>query len=852
MTKKFIIIDSNSVLHRAYHALPYLSSNGVSTNGVYGFMSMLIKVIKEQKPDYLAACFDVSKKVFRHEFFEGYKAGRKKTDPELVEQFPIMKEFFKAMDVPVVEKEGFEADDLIGSICKNFEEVDTFVLTGDKDSLQLIDENTFVLLMKKGISDVETYNEQVFRDRYGVEPGQFVDVKALMGDKSDNIPGVTKVGEKTALRLISDYGTLDGVYQNLDKEKGKLKENLENDKDMAFLSQRLARISCNIEIDNTIEDYAFSAGDLEKCYSLLEKYNMKSLISRAGGAGVNSSTSTHEDVEAEKIIDKKLSAAKSVSSEDELSRAVDSLDKSPICLYVGEEGVCFSDGKVDYTIGQQLSLFDSSIERDTVMDGLKGHLEAFGVITDDAKALYPILSRYDINAKVVFDLGLAAYLVDSALKDYSLPALVKEYMDSTNVCGMAMYYLYEYLVDKIEEYKVIYYEIEMPLSHVLYHMEELGFAVDAKALGELSCEYRAEMVRLEQEIFDLAGESFNVNSPKQLSVILFEKLELSSGKKTKTGYSTDAESLEKIREQSPIIDLVLEYRKLAKLMGTYIDGFLPLLDKDGRVHTEFLQKGTVTGRIASKEPNLQNIPIRTERGREIRKAFVAREGYTLVCADYSQIELRVLAHISDDQVMIDAFKKGQDIHTRTASEVFEVPLENVDSSMRRSAKAVNFGIVYGLSPYGLSTNLGIPFKVAKEYIDNYLSKYSGVREYMSRIVEDARGKGYVDTIMGRRRYIPQLLSKNRNIVSFGERVALNTPIQGSAADMIKLAMIRVEKELDSMESRLILQVHDELIIEARDDEIPEVEKILKRCMENVMKLKVPVVVDVYSGKRWIK
>lgn len=857
MSEKFIVIDGNSIMHRAYHALPYLSSNGISTNAVYGFMSMLLKIIDEQQPAYLAACFDVSKKVFRHEFFEDYKAGRKKTDPELIEQFPIIKDFFKAMEVPVIEKEGFEADDLIGSICKTFDTVDTYILTGDKDSLQLIDANTFVYLMKKGISDVELYDEQVFTEAYGVKPSQFVDVKALMGDKSDNIPGVTKVGEKTALRLIKDYGSLAGVYDNLDKEKGKLKENLEKDREVAFLSQRLARIDVDINIDKELSDFEFKAQDVEKCYPLLEKYNMKSLTKRKRikGEGAKAESAGKISGGAGRITEKiegRIDHAVNISDEGELAKAAAGLEQEPLCLIVTEDCVYFSDGKSNYAVKQQMSLFGESLGREKVFEALKGHMEKNGVISDDGKALLKQMDNYGFKCEIVFDVGLAAYLIDSTWKDYNIGTIVGEYTNDEPVSGLAMHRIYLLLKDKVADYSSIFYDIEMPLTEVLYQMEREGFAIDVGVLRELSGEYRAEMVKLEQEIFEISGESFNINSPKQLSAILFEKLGIKSGKKTRTGYSTDAESLSKVREQSPIIDKVLDYRKFSKLLGTYIDGFLPLVDEGGRVHTEFLQKGTVTGRIASKEPNLQNIPVRTDRGRELRNAFIAKEGYTLVCADYSQIELRVLAHISNDPVMIDAFNKGQDIHTRTASEVFGVAMEDVDKMMRRSAKAVNFGIVYGLSPYGLSTNLEIPYKVAKEYIDSYFERYKGVRAYMSDIVEDAKNKGYVDTLMGRRRYIPQILSGNRNVAAFGERVALNTPIQGTAADMIKLAMIRVYNELKDMNSRLILQVHDELIVEAKDDEADEVKMLLKRCMENVQELKVPVVVDITADKRWLK
>lgn len=851
MSEKFIVIDGNSIMHRAYHALPYLSSDGVSTNAVYGFMSMLIKVIKEQQPAFLGVCFDVSKKVFRHEFFEDYKAGRKKTDPELIEQFPIIKEFFEAMGVPIVEREGFEADDLIGSICKTFGKVDTYILTGDKDSLQLIDENTFVFLMKKGISDVELYDTDAFVEVYGVKPSQFVDVKALMGDKSDNIPGVTKVGEKTALRLISDYGNLEGVYDNLDKEKGKLKENLEKDKDMAFLSQRLAQIDTGLEIENKIEEFAFDEENLKRCYPLLEKYNMKSLIGRSK-ANVKGASADQEEEEKSPKIQGRIAPVVTVSQPEELVKAVEGLEQEPLVMAVTEDSVYFSDGRQNYCVKQQMSLFEESLGREQVFGVLREHVEKNGIICDDGKAMLRYMDEYFFSGEIVFDVGLAAYLVDSSWKDYSIDSLVKFFTDDAPVSALALYRIYMLLKERIEDYRSIYYDIEMPLTHVLYSMEKEGFAIDVNVLQELSKEYRGEMVRLEQEIFEIAGESFNLNSPKQLSHILFEKLELKSGKKTKTGYSTDAESLEKIREQSPIIDKVLDYRKFSKLIGTYIDGFLPLIDKGGRIHTEFLQKGTVTGRIASKEPNLQNIPVRSDQGREIRKAFVAKEGYTLVCADYSQIELRVLAHISGDEVMIDAFNKGQDIHTRTASEVFGVPMDEVDKLMRRSAKAVNFGIVYGLSPYGLSTNLSIPFKVAKEYIDSYFARYSGVRAYMSDIVEEAKNNGYVDTLLGRRRYVPQLRASNRNMVAFGERVALNTPIQGTAADMIKIAMNKVFEELINTDSRLILQVHDELIVEAKDDEVEEVKNILRNCMENVLELKVPVVVDITADKRWLK
>lgn len=844
MQKKFMIIDGNSLMHRAYHALPMLTSGNMPTNAVYGFLSMLFKAVGDEQPDYVGVAFDISKKVFRHETYPEYKAQRKPMEEELRVQFPLIKEIIAKMNIPILGKENYEADDIIGSVCNTFRTVDTYILTGDKDSLQLVDEDTFVLLMRKGISDIEKYDTEHFREVYGVEPDQFVDVKGFMGDNSDNIPGVPMVGEKTALKLIKQFGSMEVVYENLDQQKGKLKENLTNFKDQAFLSKDLSRIDTQMVIEQDLEDFSFELADLKRSFEMLEEYNMKSLIGRVGKI-----ENDPQPVFEEKHPSVVFAKLEQINTITQLEQILQTAKDEQVAIYINGSRFYFYLAEHNYYLDFPDGLLVEGLGENEVANAFKEVLASNPIISHDSKELIRYFNGFNIEIKnIIFDVTLAAYLIDANEKDYTLAHLTQKHLGVEDINAQGLVFLKHTLNELLGNSEAVYYNMELPLARVLFDMEEVGFKLNVSILEEVGKEYRARIEVISKHIFELANQEFNIASPKQLGVVLFEDMGLPSGKKTKTGYSTGVDVLEQI--DHPIIPYILEFRKLSKLVSTYIDGFIPLVDKNSRVHTRFLQTGAATGRISSKEPNLQNIPIRSEEGREIRKAFEAKEGFTLVSGDYSQIDLRVFAHITGDPVMMDAFNKGQDIHARTASEIFHVPIEEVTSSQRRQAKAVNFGIIYGLSPFGLSTNLGIPYAEAKEFIDIYLEKYTGVREYKTEIVEDAKINGFVETLLGRRRSIPQIFSKNRNIAAAGERIALNTPIQGTSADMIKLAMIDVFNQLKGKESRLILQIHDELLIEAKNEEVEEVKVLLKERMSKVMKLNVPVLVDVSSGINW--
>lgn len=889
---RFIIIDGNSLLHRAFHALPPLmTKDGIYTNGVYGFLTMFYKVTEEYKPDYISVVFDRKAPTFRHIEFEDYKAGRAKTPNELVMQFPILKDIMDIMNVHRVEIDGFEADDLAGTLAKIGEEngLEVILVTGDKDYLQLTSDKTKVLLTRKGISNIEAFDRQAVIERYELTPQQFIDLKGLMGDKSDNIPGVPGIGEKTGIKLLKEFESIEGIYNNIEKVEGKkLKEKLIEYRNQAFMSRKLAEIITSVPIKIDFNELTFKEPNTDELIKIYSKLEFNSLLSRLNlKKEAEEGLMSAGKLDAEIIVIKQKEELKDILTKIEETKSMIikfCIDGDyPLTDSVLGVGIRAGKGKncyIDFTEGDIVPDYFFSLFRDILEN------DKINKLGHNIKEEILVSLRYGTHINgVIFDSMIGQYLLNPSQNDYSLKVLANEYLNTPiigkeDILGtgkskktfgeISLDERVSYIANELEiisrleglikdliksqNMERLFYEVELPLISVLASMEYIGFTVDVEKLKELGEEFDEKIEVLTQSIYGLAGEEFNINSPKQLGEILFEKLKLPVIKKTKTGYSTNAEVLESLTEVHPIAEKILEYRQLVKLKSTYVDGLISVIDKNtGKVHSSFNQTITTTGRISSTEPNLQNIPIRTEEGRKIRKVFVPSSSeYVLVDADYSQIELRVLASIADDPKLKEAFFTGEDIHRKTASEVFGVKLEEVTPLMRSRAKAVNFGIVYGISDYGLARDLKISRKEAKQYIDNYLKNYVKVKEYMQNIVEQGRTKGYVETILHRRRYLPELASKNYNIRSFGERMAMNTPIQGSAADIIKLAMVNVYNELRkrNMKSRLILQVHDELIIEAHRDEVEEVKVLLKNLMENAIKLNVPLSVDMEIGDSW--
>lgn len=880
--EKLIVIDGSSLVHRAFYALPDLKTKeGIYTNSVYGFLSMYYNIKNEYNPDYICVAFDKKGPTFRHEQYKEYKGHRDKTPQELGEQFPIIKEILETMNVKVLEMSEFEADDIAGTLAKMGEEsgLDVYLVTGDKDYLQLATDKTKVLLTRKGISEVEVYDRQTIIDKYEITPEQLIDLKGLMGDSSDNIPGVPGIGEKRGLDLIKQYGSIENVYENIDDITAKkMKENLVNNEELAYLSKMLGTIITDINLDYSMEDFKVEDPNWIKLKEEYDKYELKRFLNEIPEEFSKKTEeiidfeykiASSEDVDEviKDIKEKKKFAFKFLTSGDNL------MTNTPIVLgiKVKDKPTYYIENLNKECISKFKEVFESK------------EIEKIG---HELKEDIIILFRQGINiSNYTFDSMIAKYIINPGQTDYSINQLSEEYfgyygVDEEEIRGKgkkqksffdveeeeksnylaftleAVYRLEEKMLEEIKELDMdkLYFEIELPLVEVLASMQYYGFEIDKEELEKLSEEYDKEIKELTKTIHDMAGVEFNVNSPKQVGEALFDTMGLPVIKKTKTGYSTSVEVLEQLVDEHPIINNILRYREIAKLKSTYIDGFIKLINSDtNRIHSTFNQTITTTGRISSTEPNLQNIPIRTEDGRKIRKAFISKKPeYTLVDADYSQIELRVLAHISNDKNMIDAFNNNVDIHSQTASQVFHVPLDEVNSTLRNNAKAVNFGIVYGISDYGLSQDLNISRKEAREYIDKYLHNYQGVKDFMDNIVIKGKEDGYVETLFNRRRYIPELSSKNFNIRSFGERIALNTPIQGSAADIIKIAMVKVYNELENrnLKSRLILQVHDELIIETHKDEKDEVEKLLKEIMENAIELNVPLIVDLKIGDSW--
>ena len=861
--KKLLILDSNSILNRAFYGVRYLSAkDGTPTNAIYGFLNILLKLIKEQEPDYICAAFDVKAPTFRHKQYEGYKAQRKPMPEGLAAQMPLAKDVLRAMGVTILEKEGYEADDIIGTVARLCEEseISCFIATGDKDDLQLASDKTKVILTvtKSGYNETIIYDDKAVKEKYHVTPTEFIDVKALMGDPSDNIPGVKGVGEKTAMSLIEKHHSIEYIYENIDGIglKGAMLQKMKDGREMAFMSKELATINRNTPIEFNAEECVFD-GFENNCelYEILKRLELNSIIKKldlSGGDNVKENEDIFKDFSYQ-VGDKNMISGDKVT----VVLDFDGDNISSAAVGAGNNAVVLN-------------------EQDDIKELLEDDSVA-KVMFDVKEAIVKLNGRIDIK-NISDDTAIAAYLVDPAKNEYTIEKLASEYfgtviekpevkqlslLDDVETdrseylakCAVALGVLNERIGDKIKEngQEKLYHEVELPLVTVLAHLEINGFLVDDNQLKEFADKLGEKIDALTNEIYMLAGEEFNINSPKQLGVILFEKLELKPVKKTKTGYATNADVLEKLRDKHPIVNFIMEYRQLAKLKSTYCDGLRAVVNPNThRIHSVFTQTVTVTGRLSSTEPNLQNIPTRTELGREIRKMFVAKEGYVLVDADYSQIELRVLAHIANDETMINAFRNNEDIHAVTASQVLGIPLEDVTKEQRSSAKAVNFGIVYGIGEFSLAQDLHISVKEAKAYIESYLEKYHGVRNYMESIKEQAKKDGYVKTMLNRIRYIPELKSPNYNIRQFGERVALNTPIQGTAADIIKLAMVRVDNRLinEGLKSKLILQVHDELIVEAHKDEVDKVKQILSEEMQGAMELNVPLKVDMSTGHSW--
>nr|WP_078595068.1 DNA polymerase I [Evansella clarkii] len=872
---KLVLVDGNSIAYRAFFALPLLNNEkGVYTNAVYGFTTMLLKILEEEKPTHMLVAFDAGKTTFRHDTYKKYKGTRQKTPPELSEQLPVIRDLLKAFNIPHYEVENYEADDIIGTLSKRAAEENwnVKIYSGDKDLLQLVTDKVHVALTRKGITNVETYDLAMIDEKYGIKPEQIIDMKGLMGDSSDNIPGVPGVGEKTALKLLKQYGTVEALYESLDGVSGKkLKEKLEENKDDAFMSKKLATIEVNSPVDIEVQKLELGEHDNEKIIKLFKELEFNSLLDRFDGADESAVEEEMEDLDIQIIdeasMNEDIFTSPSAVVVEVLAENYHQAEIAGISV-VNETGNYFISTETAMK-SEAFRSWAADENKEKWIFGAKKAVVALG------------WEGVELNG-IAFDAQIASYLIDPSASSHEMADIAKRNKGMAVQSDEAVYgkgkkqqipeesVLAQHLVRKaaaIRELKTnlekqlqdneqfdLFNDLEMPLSVILGKMEMNGVSIDTEELKEMGSSLGEKLAEMEQQIHELAGVEFNINSPKQLGEVLFEKLNLPVIKKTKTGYSTSADVLEKLQDKHEIIEKILHYRQLGKLNSTYIEGLLKVVHKKtGKIHTIFNQAITQTGRLSSTEPNLQNIPIRLEEGRKIRHAFIPeQEGSVIFAADYSQIELRVLAHISGDENLIKAFNEGMDIHTKTAMDVFHVDEDNVTSDMRRTAKAVNFGIVYGISDYGLSQSLGITRKEAQKFIDRYLDSYPGVKEYMDRSIEDARENGYVTTMLHRRRYLPEITSRNFNLRSFAERTAMNTPIQGSAADVIKKAMVNMAEEMDKreMKSRLLLQVHDELIFEVVEEELEEMKKLVPQVMENAIEIAVPLKVDYSYGDTW--
>lgn len=866
MSEKIVLIDGHSILNRAFYGVPDLTnSEGLHTNAIYGFLNILFKILEEEKPEYLTVAFDVHAPTFRHEMYAEYKGTRKPMLEELRQQVPVMKDVLKSMGVKIVEQAGLEADDLIGTISCLCEQkgMDVSVISGDRDLLQLATEKVKIRIpkTKKGKTEIEDYNAVDVKERYQVTPKEFIDLKALMGDTSDNIPGVPSIGEKTATKIITEFGSIENAYAHVEEVKPpRASKALKEHYDMAQMSKELATICVDAELNYDVTEAKLGNLYTEAAYKLFQKLQFKNLLNRFEVSPLSNGIEDHFQVlTKKKEVEEVLEEAKSA----EVVGIVLQKDENVLPLFaeqagIGSIGLCFAKDRI-FTI-----VINEELPVSYILEKLRG-------LTN----LVPQISMFHVKEALkwiafaeesaAFDMIVAAYLLNPLKNDYEYDDIAREYLnlmlddklDGTKKTSYMAYVAYEgckVLEQQLHENELyqLFHEIEMPLVFTLFDMEQAGVKVEAESLKAYGEQLGGKIVELEKEIYEEAGETFNINSPKQLGVVLFEHLNLPNGKKTKTGYSTAADVLDKLAPDYPVVAKILEYRQLTKLKSTYADGLANYIGEDGRIHGKFNQTITATGRISSTEPNLQNIPIRMELGRLIRKVFIPQEGYTFVDADYSQIELRILAHCSGDEALIHAYREARDIHRMTASQVFHIPFDEVTETERRNAKAVNFGIVYGISSFGLSQDLSITKKEAAKYIDSYFETYPGIKRFLDDAVAHAKEMGYVVTLFGRRRPVPELSSSNFMQRSFGERVAMNAPIQGTAADIMKIAMIGVNRAFkeNHMKSRVVLQVHDELLVEAHDSEIEQVQEILKREMEGAASLNVPLEIDMHIGSTW--
>lgn len=878
MSEKIVLIDGHSILNRAFYGLPDLTnSEGLHTNAVYGFLNILFRTLEEEQPQYLAVAFDVHAPTFRHQMYADYKGTRKPMPSELREQVPMLKEVLRAMDIELVEKAGYEADDILGTLAERCEKkgMEVTVVSGDRDILQLASDRIMIRMPKtvRGKTTIENYHAKEVLERYQVEPKQIIELKALMGDTSDNIPGIPGVGEKTATKLIVEYGSIENAYVHVEEIRpNKAKESLKNNYDLAVMSKKLATIDTNAPVECDLEHAKIRNLYTEEAYEMFRRLDFKNLLGRFDSAAVKEQDSlfirVETDLEEAEALLKQAAVQPAVGLELLESTAHEILGLAVAWEKDGEPEVCYIPASETVTVGflkEKTEELFAAVEKVCVMDIKK--------LLKNVK---------NISPEQVFDAGIAAYLLNPLKNTYTYDDLAKEYLQvylpsteeifdtaklpdlaavSDELAGCyagnmayAVYRVREIMEQRLEAEGMsrLYQEIEIPLAFTLADMEEAGIRVEAEELKAYGERLQVRIGELEEKIYQEAGETFNINSPKQLGVILFEKLQLPGGRKTKSGYSTAADVLEKLAPDHPIVSDILEYRQLAKLKSTYADGLSAFIGPDGRIHSTFNQTITATGRISSTEPNLQNIPVRMELGRLIRKVFLPADGCVFIDADYSQIELRVLAHMSGDEKLIAAYRQAEDIHRITASEVFHVPFDEVTPLQRRNAKAVNFGIVYGISSFGLSQDLSISRKEAQQYIEKYFETYPGIKGFLDGCVEQAKEQGYSVTMFGRRRPVPELKSSNFMQRSFGERVAMNAPIQGTAADIIKIAMIRVNERLkrEQLRARLLLQVHDELLIEAPLEEVDQVQRILEEEMTHAADLKVKLEIDMHTGNSW--
>ena len=895
---KLVVIDGNSILNRAFYGIMsskmLQTADGTYTNAVYGFLAIMFKLFEDINPEYLAVAFDVKHPTKRHEMYKDYKGTRKGMPDELAAQMPIIKKVLEAMNIKVIEMPGYEADDILGTLAKYTEKQgkEVILLTGDRDSFQLASEKITIRIprTKAGKTEVEDFDRAKILEVYGLEPSQLIEVKGLMGDTSDNIPGVPGVGEKTALNLIKEFGSVDSIYEKLEKgeqvAKGKLKENLENNKDLAILSRELGRIDIDAPITRELSEYKVREWDKKKVLEIFKELRFNRYIERFDLENSN----TVEEKDAKELFD--FEELNQMTSE--LINVINTTKE----IYYYLENVENKDEKL--IIKKKINYIYIYNPENNKVYGLKFDKESFKEIFESKEILkisnqikedYILLKQEGINSEnMMFDVKIAAYVLNATSNAYSIEEIARQYLElditeyakeekqevqtslfdmteeseedekekadfksaiKAYVIGTVKNKLVEEL--KKQEELDLFNNIEMPVAQILAEMQWEGMYIDEKELIKYGNNLKEHIEELRIDIYKLADEEFNINSTKQLGVILFEKLGLTPSKKTKSGYSTDVDALEKLKGEHPIIEKILEYRQLVKLNSTYVEGMIPFINvRTGRIHTFFHQTVTATGRLSSTEPNLQNIPTRTELGKKLRKVFKPGKGKVFLDADYSQVELRVLAHMANDEIMVEAFNTNADIHTISASQVFKVPIEEVSKQLRSRAKAVNFGIVYGISEFGLAEQIDIKRNEAKQYIEQYLETYHGIRDYMSDIVESAKKKGYVETLFGRRRYIPELSSNNYMVRKFGDRAAMNTPIQGTAADIMKIAMIKVYNELKNrnLKSKIVLQIHDELILETLESEKEEVSKLLKECMESAAKLSVPLTVEVEEGNSW--